>query len=109
MLLVRTKKSNNLILKDFKQMEAKWGPYVVTVAVYVYSSIPEIYFMQGIIGFCLTYKEEWLNSVWSTLKPLRFLLLQFKEIKVSLNGFSGTSVLMFTSKTPKGSQITCSI
>ena len=35
MELVRIKKNNNLILKDFKQMEAKWGPYVVTDSIYV--------------------------------------------------------------------------
>ena len=63
----------------------------------------------GIIVFHWKYKEEKSDSSWSTLKQPRFLLLQFKEIKVSLNGFSGTSVLMFTSKTPNASQITCSI
>ena len=63
----------------------------------------------GIIVSDLKYKEEDTDSSWSTLKQPRFLLLQFKEIKVSLNGFSGTSVLMFTSKTPNGSQITGSI
>ena len=63
----------------------------------------------GIIVSDWKYKEEDSDSSWSTLKQPRFLLLQFKEIKVSLNGFSGTSVLMFTSKTPNGSQITGSI
>ena len=31
MELVWFKKNINLILKVFKEMEAKWGPYVVTV------------------------------------------------------------------------------
>ena len=63
----------------------------------------------GIIVSDWKYKGEDSDSSWSTLKQPRFLLLQFKEIEVSLNGFSGTSVLMFTSKTPNGSQIIGSI
>ena len=59
--------------------------------------------------FDLIYKEELLGSSWSTLKPLRFLLWQFKEVKVFLARFSETSVLIFFSGTPKGSQVTGSI
>ena len=35
MVFVRIKKKINLILKDFKEMEAKWRPYVVTVSKFV--------------------------------------------------------------------------
>ena len=32
--------------KSFKEMEAKWRPYVVTVSKFVKFSFPEIYFLQ---------------------------------------------------------------
>ena len=65
--------------KLFKEMEAKWGPYVVTVSKFVIGVIQfsrDLFSSRNVI-FDLLYKEERLDSSWSTLKPLRFLLLGF--------------------------------
>ena len=41
----------------------------------------DLFYAERIV-FDLIHKEERLQSSWSTLKQLRFLLLSFEEIKV---------------------------
>ena len=76
---------------------------------YLWKPIFQRSIFAGILVFDVIFKKERLDSSWSTLKPLRFLLWQFKEVKVFLTRFSETSVLIFFSGTPKGSQVTGSI
>ena len=41
----------------------------------------DLFYAESLV-FDLIHKEKRLQSSWSTLKPLRFLLLSFEEIKV---------------------------
>ena len=106
--LERTKRNINLILEDFKEMEAN-EDHMSLPLLYLWKSIFQRSIFAGILVFDVIFKKERLDSSWSTLKPLRFLLWQFKEVKVFLTRFSETSVLIFFSGTPKGSQVTGSI